>query len=78
MIKFILLFLTCAVVRCIVVKQITTSNSVTSGSCYVNPVASMNSNHMNLGDVKIDLFTQLMISGWFKVYPYQKNIGKFN
>ena len=57
MINFILLFLTYAVVKGVVVKQITSSNSVTNGSCYVNPVASMNSNHMNLGDVKINLFT---------------------
>lgn len=63
-------------VRCVVLKQITSSNSVTNGSCYDTPVASMNSNHMNLGDVKINLFTQFMVSGWFRVYPFVM-IGQF-
>jgi hypothetical protein len=58
---------------CAVIKELV--NSPLDGPCGGSTAATLNKNHVNLGDANIDIFDKFMVYGWFKM-DLANSIGK--
>ena len=59
------IFLALKLVSSVVIKELV--NSPLDGPCIGSTAATLNKNHINLGDTNIDQMDKLMIYGWFMI-----------